>query len=485
MRPIAAIAVVLLAAGCPRPATEADATNSLPFEGQTVRLLIVDDPELGTAIGRLAGEWKARTGADLVIRQAAESDLLASEPLETDAVIYPAWQLAILAERGAIAPLPNDILRGETLAWQEILPAVRDQETSWGGTIYAVPFGSPLLVCYFRQDLFDRFGKKPPQTWTDYQALAEFFHERENLADRASDDAAPEVAAPWSGTLEPLAEGWAGLTLLTRAAAYARHPDYGSTLFDQRSMAPLIARPPFVRALEELIAAQKLAGDGALDLDPQAVRAAFWRGECALALTWPSGGWKPEASAGERPPDVAGYVELPGATEIYNPGEQAWQTGSGDKVRHVPLLGVSGRLGSVARDSASQAAAFQLLVELTGEEWGPAVCGASRQTTCFRESHVRSPRAWVERQASALAAQQYAATIEQALARPEVLFALRIPGRERYLAALDAAVQRAISGERTPQEALEEAADSWRQITDDLGPDAQSQAYQRSLGQGP
>ena len=60
------------------------------------------------------------------------------------------------------------------------------------------------------------------------------------------------------GTVEPLARGWAGLVLLARAAAYAKERDNYTTLFDEKTLEPAIAGPPFVRALEELVAAAKL-----------------------------------------------------------------------------------------------------------------------------------------------------------------------------------------------------------------------------------
>ena len=121
------------------------------------------------------------------------------------------------------------------------LPGVR--ETAWGETIFAVPLGSPVMVLFYRADLFAHFGKQPPQTWAEYQQLVEFFARRENLKDWP---ATSNLPAGWCGAVEPLAVGWAGKTLLARAAAYAKHRDYYTTLFDRDTMAPRIAGPPFV-----------------------------------------------------------------------------------------------------------------------------------------------------------------------------------------------------------------------------------------------
>jgi hypothetical protein len=71
------------------------------------------------------------------------------------------------------------------------------------------------------------------------------------------------------------------------------------------------------------------------------------------------------------------------------------------------------------------------------------------------------------------------------LSHSSYLFALRIPGRARYLAALDAAVRQTVAGEKSAADALAEAATEWRRITGELGVDAQRKAYRLSLGLEP
>ena len=119
--------------------------------------------------------------------------------------------------------------------------------------MYAVPFGSPVLTCYYRADLLAKLGQKPPHNWGEYHQLAKLLGNRKALG-----DAAPPAEAPWRGAVEPLGPGWAGLVLLARAAPYAKSQSNYSALFDMRTMEPLISGPPLVRALEELAAAAKL-----------------------------------------------------------------------------------------------------------------------------------------------------------------------------------------------------------------------------------
>jgi len=268
--------------------------------------------------------------------------------------------------------------------------------------------------------------------------------------------------------------------LLARAAPYASHRENYSTLFDVTTMAPLVDGPPFVRALEELAADAKLGAAEQLDYDPAAVRAAFWHGRCGLALTWPSAAEKIPQPWDKRVRVLT--VELPGAVEVYQVNDRAWEKRRPDEDSHVPLLGAGGRLGMVVKQSPSPEAAFHLLLWLSDPQWSRQASAASPATTLFRRSQVKSARAWVEEPMPSAAAGQYAAITEQTLNRAQCLFALRIPGRAEYLAALDDAVRQTVRGELSAQAALRKAADRWRQITARYGADSQRQAYFDSLG---
>jgi multiple sugar transport system substrate-binding protein len=151
----------------------------------------------------------------------------------------------------------------------------------------------------------------------------------------------------------------------------------------------------------------------------------------------------------------------------------------------VPLVSVSGRLGFVARDAARPEAALRLLVWLSGVRPGNPPAAASPTTTLARHSQAHKPRAWVEKPATARAAAQYATLCQTTFARPLCVRALPIPGRDEYLQALDVAVQRAVRGQQSPQEALNTAAAAWHEITARLGVAQQRAAYLQSLGLEP
>ena len=392
-----------------------------------------------------------------------------------DVAICPEYLLGPLAEEKRLATAPQDIARRPQGPWSQTFPLLRDQEAVWGDEVYGVPLGSPVLCCYCRTDLLEKLHCKPPQTWKEYGELARL------LRQQSAKSGGSGPAGVKYGTVEPLGRGWAGLVLLARAAAYAKQRDNYTTLFDEQTMEPAIAGPPFLRALEELVAAAKFAPPEQLDFDPAAARTEFWKGSAAMAISWPTGAKSGVKAVGTRNVPAA-FVELPGAGEVYQTSSNSWEPRSDDAGQHVPFLGIAGRMGVVRAGSEHSAAAFELLLWLTDPQWVGQVFASSPATTLFRHTQVASPKTWVEPQASQTAARQYAEQTAETLSRGQFLASLRIPGRADYLAALDEAVQAAARGSQQPAEALKAAADNWRSISRRLGVQRQRAAYLHSLG---
>jgi multiple sugar transport system substrate-binding protein len=469
-------ALPLLLAGCGSndPATRADPGKRLA--GVKLQLVVVGDPAIAAEIRGLKEQWHAETGAEVEIVESNKHAILSPGPggaAQPDAAIGPAYLLGPLAEAKRLAPVPHSIAREANGPWSQTFELLRDQDAVWGKEAYGVPLGSPVFCCYYRADLLDKLHLKPPQTWMEY----------EDMARRLRVEGA--ASGVRYGTVEPLARGWAGLVLLARAAAYAKQRDEYTTLFDEATFEPAIAGLPFVRALEELVAAAKLGPAEPTEIDPAAARAEFWKGNTAIAISWPSAAKataKPAGKADGARSVTVRFGELPGAAEVYRPSSNSLEPRGDDEVASVPLLGVSGRVGVVFAGSQHGDAAFELLLWLTNHEWASRVFAASPATTLFRSGQVAEPAAWVESNVSAVAARQYAEQTAETLSRRQYLAALRIPGRAEYLAALDDSVQAAVKGEKKPAAALKTAAAKWREISQRLGVDRQRTAYSHSLG---
>jgi multiple sugar transport system substrate-binding protein len=218
---------------------------------------------------------------------------------------------------------------------------------------------------------------------------------------------------------------------------------------------------------------------------PETARQRLFGGQVAMAICWPH-----QAPPGAESIPLAegvrvAFAPLPGATEAYDFGERQWTDRDADRATCVPLTGIAGKLGSVTHNARRPLEAAGILALLTGEEWSETLSPVSPDTTLFRTSHLANPTIWTDKFLSQEASDNYAQAASATQELPVHVSSLRIPGFRRYLEVLDRAVQAAVAGNASPQEALTAAAGSWDEITDQLGRDSQSRAYARSLGLEP
>lgn len=454
--------------GCRSEQPQAPEPARPAFEGERLQVVVVDDEALAAVVEQLSQEWQARTGAEVEVVNRSAEELLAGDQPQWDVVLYPEHLIGPLGERGWLREFTAENFTLEDYKLAEVFTALRYRAAGWDNKTMAVSFGSAVPVLGYRVDLLEKLGRKPPQTWQEYQELAALLADRNALGDLA-----PPEDKPWRPTAEPLAEGDAAYLLLARAAGYSRHPAYYYTLFQHQTMEPRIASPGFRRALNELIETARLAGDAA-PLDGTETLAALQRGECGMAIGWsfPKGESQQPTAATALP---LAFTALPGATTLYVNGETRETA-----LNRAPLLPGWGRLGSVSANSKSPLAGVVLLLALSGDEWGVQVSSMATGTAPYRRSQLSQAEQWAPT-ADVQAAREWAAAQAESLGSEDVLFALRIPGHEQYLAALDQAVQKAVSGRATPERALVEAAAAWRRITAQLGWEKQRDAYEHSV----
>lgn len=463
-------AALFALSGCP-DVSDKPVAKSEPAKAQPLVLLVIDDPQLGEAAAR---EWRGRTEQELTVRNATSAEIATAKRLPADCVVFPAGLLGQLAERGLITPLSEQGLANAEFNYRDIFDQLRLREMKWGDKTFAATLGSPQLLLAYRVDMLEKLQIDVPATWADYQKAVT------KLGDRAAlGDLAPEADQAWQPTLEPLADGWAGQTLLSRAAAYALHRDQVSPLFRFDSLSPLIDQPPYTRALDELVAAAKAASGSEQRLTPQAVFAELRAGHCAMAIAWPA----PEfGTAGAQPHDPnIRFALLPGAPQAYRFATKSWESRGEDEERHVPLLAVSGRMAAISAATAEPQRAESFVLWLAGGEVSEQVGPHSTATTLFRNPQVMTSGRWTGG-LGADASRQYAETLAQGLNLPRVFPGLTIPGRSQYLAVLDQAVAEALAGAKSA-DVLRTAASKWSVITEELGLAEQKRANARSLGQ--
>ena len=462
------LALALLS-GCSADPAELDNSASEDGAQLPLRVVVVDSPALANSINRA---WRGEGGDDLQITSLSAAELLEKTRLPADLVIYPSAMLGPLVVAGHLQPLPAPMVDHTADAVQRPELA-SDTEVSWAADSYARSFGSPTPLLVYRRDIFEALQISPPRTWVAYQAT---------LQQLESHRASLDGTLPEHVVAEPLAGQDAAVTLLARAASYVRHQNQYSGLFDYISLEPRIASPPFQRALGELKQSMLLQGDLAAECSSEDALHKVLDGRCWLAISWSSHAVALLLTEATSPAGEIGFSPLPGSRVVFNPESEDWE--DRERVSQVPLLAVSGRLGSVATLAYDRGRASQLLFFLTSQERANTVSLPSPATWPTWQRQAASARGWIPAGLDAAASTLFGQAIEQASQAGDELFCLRIPGREEYLDSLAGAVNAAQAG-AAADNALLPVADQWRQITERLGLIQQKQAYRGSLGLAP
>ncbi|MEM9184926.1 MAG: hypothetical protein AAGB00_00350 [Planctomycetota bacterium] len=435
----------LLTSGCEEKRAE-PAPGPSPGPAATnvaLRVAVAEDVELASVIERLRGEWAEQGGGEVQVERLTLAELMTPPPAgrnAPDLLVFPSRYLGEMCERDRLRAVRTSVLKSETLAFADIFPAIRDKEVAYGGRVMALPLGCPLPLLLYH----DQEHNEPQPAPTSWEELPERFE---------------AISHPPTGAAFPLA-----FEFLARSASYAVHPSREAVLFDAQSMTPRLAAPPFVRALDELVA---MSGSAA-----EAAGADASNPSCAAALLWP------DRDAGSAVGAAAAVALLPGARQVYDPLEQRWLDVQAEP-RRVTLLGTSGRLLAVSAESRNAAAAFRYAVWLVSPQNARDVATASPGVAHVRRSLVRSRDDWTG--ADSGLGKQVAEALRRSLSAQHSIVAPRLLEVDAYLAALESGVQSAVAG--TPaSDALAAIAADWESLTKRIGRDAQRAAYRRHLG---
>ncbi|MBW3539990.1 MAG: extracellular solute-binding protein [Planctomycetes bacterium] len=478
----------VIGSGCGDDAAD-EGPAAPPFTGRMVHALVPSVAEARDRWPPLLAEFKTEWGAEVELEVYERAGAAVTVPAPADSqptvLVLPLPHIAQVAHRHPLAAIPRDEQTAEgdrrSLAWAGLFAGLRNNVCSLDGHPTVMPISAPVLVCYYREDLLDRAGLEPPETWDDYQRLLETL-----------DEWALGLVA-----VEPWGDDFRATMFLARSVAFARHPDQYSLFFDVETGQPLIDSPGFVRGLESAARAMKHLPESVRNFSPADCRREMLAGRAALAI-----GLEPFGSvrdgiqtdrhatsdAGDRatavrPENVRlGVTPLPGAREVYNPNISAWEQPRGGPVHRVPLTGFAGYAVAVldSGNDASRKPAWKLVERVAVSEL-EAAFPPSLLSPC-RHSQLERLDGWTGAELSSEEAASYLGAIAASLENPQLVAELPVVGRERFLAALATGVEPALAGEATAADALSDVASQWRKVLDELGVETVRASYRRALG---
>ena len=380
-----------------------------------------------------------------------------------------------------LSVVPKDLLQSKVV--QDIHPTYRDALMRWDDQWKALTVDGDMHMGAYRKDLFldsqlqNQFSQtygyslRPPDTWIEYQHIAEFFNGKVDSQGRRL-----------AGTIEAYSKGGQRLWyLFSHVASYASHPDYpGHMFFDPQSMKPSINNPAWQRALDEYLNIAKLVPDNSSSLDSHEVRSRFSRGEVAMAIDWTDIGVLAASEENSVVSDNIGFFQLPGSREVWNPRSGKWD--SLDSPRRVPFLAFGGWIGVVPEASEHHDLAWSYLAWYAKPEHSMNdVTDGTSGINPYRLSQLNNTLPWYSVMGKVLA-DEYLNVLRQSLASSYTARDLRIPGYRAYMAVLDDQIEQVIQQEISLEEALQNTSVYWEQITDRLGRQSQLKHYREAMG---
>lgn len=457
--------LLIFLAGCQPSATPT--TTQQPFQGQKLQLLLPEGQPFAASWDLAVKDWSVETGAEIEVKTITTEQSNGTAALPTGSLAVVTWpQANALVVKDRVGVMSPGVLAETHLDWNDVLFGVRENLSRDGRQPAICPLTAPVLVCFYREDLLSQAKRQPPETWDDYQKLAESI----------------EQWAPGQKVFEPWHPEFRGTLLLARSAAAARHPANYSVFLDIETGASRIASPPFEQALHRMRAVAPHLSRDSLSSRPIDVRKGLLSGQIALGI-----GYLPaQQNASEaitRPDGIRiGIAPLPGESRFYDGSRQAWDVSPEKQVQRVPLAGFEGWTAVVSRDSSAvqTEAAWNLLQRLTLSEQAIELPIPIR--TPVRESQTTQPDHYAGSGLTGTEPARYVGVVANQLRNALLLAELPCLAREKLLAALNAELQTLPSDKRTDSELLQAVHDRWEQILDGENRDLVRRSYRRRIG---
>ncbi len=468
------------------------AATSKPFAGVTVNVLTFTGPQIAEPLQRRGPDFEKLTGAKINVITVPFSDLY--QKILTDAatktnsfnayVFAPQW-MADFATPGYLEDLTNRVAADKALQWTDIAPFFRNFSATYGGRIYTVPLDGDFQMVYYRTDLFQQAGLKPPETWDDYLNAAKAFHGKD-LSGGGKSDFGSCVAKKRNAQSYWMVWSVAGAFLQSQGTKQG-------SFFDLNTMKPLTNNEAFAEALRIYVETGKYGPPDELNWDVGDSRSGFVTGRCALTLDWGDIGPLAVDPKTSKVKDKVGAVILPGTQRVLD--RKTGKLVACDKatcpfaingINHAPFAAFGGWSGAINRAAPVKvkdaAYAFLSYMSQPAQSSIDVTIGITGFNP-YRVSHFKNLGPWEKSGMSVAAAKNYLGAIEASLNSPNMVLDLRIPLNQRYQQiVLDTAIAKLLARESTIDQAMKEIVDGWEAITSEVGRDKQLKAYKETLG---
>ncbi|HZZ61645.1 MAG TPA: extracellular solute-binding protein [Roseiarcus sp.] len=467
------------------------AANAGEFDGVTVNLM-TQTGAIQEPLQRRAPDFEKMTGAKINIIAVPFSDLYqklltdwASGTNSVDAAVFaPQWMVDYVAG-GYLEELGPRIAKDKKIEWDQIAPFFRNFSATYNGKIYLVPLDGDFHMLYYRTDVLEKAGLKPPRTWDEYLEVAKALNGKDFNGD-GSKDYGSCIAKKRN------AQSYWFITDISGSMIQSKGTGQG-TFFDTKDMKPLIDNQAFRKALEFLKESGEYGPPNELNLDVSDTRPLFVSGKCALNLDWGDVGVLAIDPKTSKVIDKTGSVITPGSTSVLD-----WSTGkleacnkencpyAIDGVNHSPYAAFGGWSGGInvkAKDRVKDAAYAFLSFMSQPKQSNEDVTIGRTGFNPYRLSQFTYNDVWKNAGMSKVAGDSYLGAIRDSLNSPNMILDLRIPQNQKYQqVVLDEAIARYLAGEIDEDQTVKAVVDGWNDLNEQNGVESQLKYYKGSLG---
>jgi multiple sugar transport system substrate-binding protein len=472
---------------------QADTTNLFPngigeVQCQGVNLVVATQtgPQIASPMENYWQEWGEKTGGTVEVQTFPFGELFekiragfVSGASPFDIIVYASDWAGDLMGAGYLLEVPQK--NQEQMGYQFLIPTYRDRILSWGGTVYGTPYDGDAHNTYLRKDLLTdptfmadfkaQYGydiEVPIRTWQQYRDIAEFFNgmEIEGQTIYGAGTAFKRNAQSY----------W---TFLGIAAPFAKSPNEPGYFFDTETMEPRINNPGFVEALDFYTSLVEVGPPDVVNWDVGNIRSDFPAGRLALAIDWGDVGPLSADPNSSIVTDEWSAQAHPGVDRYYDVEQGDWV----EEYNQAPFLAFGGWVGGVSTTTENPECAFDFLSFMGNYNMSLllSTTGGTGVNPHFY-SDLNNLEPWIASGMSEEQATEYLDGVRTTIEHPNAVVDLRITGAAEYFDTLDTQLARAVAGEVSSQEALDQVAADWNAITDRLGRDQQLRLYRQMLG---
>ena len=439
--------------------------------------------------------WEAYTGASIKWIDLAQADYnarlqqtIASGTVDYDIIEMGAPFEGDMGVKDLLSEMPDWVMK--QIDFDDIVNYLKPPVGTWNGKIHRVTIDSDCHTMNIRTDVFsdadlgkqwadwkdksglDKWGA--PKTWQQVQQVTKFLKGKKVKGKEVFGFL--DQPKPWGG--------FQFYFTASRASAYAKYPGEKNWMFDE-NMKPLVNKPAFVRAIQDIVDALPFEPADQINADPGTTAfQQFLTGTGSLLEWWGDIGTVAKTSDTATIGDELAFDILPASDDVYNFRKDQWEKlASGPNV--APNMAYLGWgiyvMKSVDGDAKRHKAAWSAAAHLGGKDLSMWTAAYPSGFQPYRKSHTNLDL-WALAGYDKKYIGSYMDSQSTSYNHPNSSIEPRIPGIFQYYSIAEDELAKVFAGKETAQQGADNVAAAWDKLTDKLGRENQVKYYRIAMG---